>query len=116
MRFTSILSRLIEESDLPSETDVRACLGVDLDSLIVSDAKLQDLRDEFSSHLDRLAEPAAFEEHLGSVRSFMLVVVEEILAAKGMREEVTYHLSVGCPLSCCVSSLLLCVRPCCAIE
>ena len=93
----AILIKLIDDDDLPSVTEVRACLKVDVDSLTVSDAKLLAMRDEFGSHLDQFAESAVFDEHLAMVQSFMFVVVEEILAASGMKEEVTYHLCVGCP-------------------
>ena len=93
----SILSRLCDESELPAVTDVRACLGVDLDNLVVSEVKLGALREEFIVHLDCFAESDAFEEHLAIVRSFLLVLVEEILKARGMKEAVTFHLSVCCP-------------------
>ena len=55
------------------------------------------LRDEFLVHLDDFEEPAAFEEHVAVVRSFLLVIVEEILRCHGMREAVTFHLSLCCP-------------------
>ena len=93
----AILIKLVDDDDLPSVTEVRACLEVDVDSLTVSGAKLRAMRDEFGSYLDQFAEAAVFDEHLAMVRSFMFVVVEEILAASGMKEEVTYHRSVGCP-------------------
>ena len=93
----SILSRLYDESELPAVTDVRACLGVDLDSLVVSEAKLGALREEFLVHLDCFAEPDAFEEHLAMMRSFLLVLVEEIMRTRGMKEAVTFHLNVCCP-------------------
>ena len=48
-------------------------------------------------HLDCFAEPEAFEEHLAMVRSFLLVLVEEIMKTRGMKEAVTFHLSVCCP-------------------
>ena len=89
----TILCRLVDESDLPCVFDVRASLEVDMGSLIVPEA----LRDEFSGHLDDFEEIAEFEEQLSMVKQFMLEVVEEILSLKGMKEEVTYHLSVCCP-------------------
>ena len=93
----SILSRLCDKNELPAVTNVRACLGVDLDCLVVSDVKLGALREEFIVHLDCVAESDAFEEHVAMVRSFLLVLVEEILKARGMKEAVTFHLSVCCP-------------------
>ena len=73
---------------MPTVTEMRACLEVDVDSLTLSGAKLRVMRDEFGSHLDQFAESAVFDEHLAMVQSFMFVVVEEILAASGMKEEV----------------------------
>ena len=93
----AILVKLIDDDDLPSVTEVRACLEVDVDNLTVSDAKLRTMRDEFGPYLGQVAEAAVIDEHLAMVQSFMFVVVEDILAASGMKEEVTYHLSVGCP-------------------
>ena len=93
----SILSRLCDESELPAVPNIRACLGVDLDSLVVTEAKLGALREEFLVHLDCFAEPDAFEEHVAMVRSFLLVLLEEILKVRGMKEAVTFHLSVCCP-------------------
>ena len=93
----AILVKLVDDDELPSVTEVRACLGVDVDRLTVSDAKLRAMRDEFGCYLGQIGEAAVIDEHLAMVQSFMFVVVEEILAASGMKEEVTYHLSVGCP-------------------
>ena len=92
-----ILCRLVDESDLPCVFDVRASLEVDVGSLIVPEVKIQALRDEFSCHLDDFEELAEFEEQLSMVKQFMFVVVEEVLSLNGMKEEVTYHLSVCCP-------------------
>ena len=93
----SILLRLFDEDELPAVTDVRACLGVDVDSLVVSEAKLGALREEFLVHQDDFAEPDAFEEHVAMGRSFLLLLMKEILRCHGMREAVTFHLSLCCP-------------------
>ena len=93
----SILSRLCDENELLAVTNVRVCLGVDLDSLVLSEGKLGALREEFLVHLDYFAEPDAFEEHVVMVRSFLLVLMEEVLKARGMKESVTFHISVCCP-------------------
>ena len=93
----SILLRLLDDDELPAETNTRACLGVDVDSLVVSETKMGALREEFLVHLGDFAEPNAFDEHVAMVRSFFLVLVEKILSCHGMREAVTFHLSLCCP-------------------
>ena len=89
--------RLFDDDELPAETNVRACLGVDVDSLVVSETKMAALREEFLVHLVDFAETNAFDEHVAMVRSFFLVLVEDILSCHGVREAVTYHLSLCCP-------------------
>ena len=99
----TILSYVVEESDLPAVLDVRACLFIDLNGLVVSDAKLNSLREEFAAHLDCFERPDVFEGDVILVKDFMLMVVEEFLSVRGVKEEVTFHLSVCCPallLSC----------------
>ena len=93
----TVLLKLVDEDDLPSVTEVRACLELDVDQLCVSGPKLRAMRDEFGAHLGQFVEASAFDDHLASVQCFMFVVVEEMLAVTGVREEVTFHLSVGCP-------------------
>ena len=93
----SILLRLFDDEDLPAETNVRAFLGLDVDSLVVSEAKQAALREEFLVHLCDFEGPNAFDEHVAMVRSFLLVLVEAILNCHGMKEAVTFHLSLCCP-------------------
>ena len=93
----SILLRLFDDDELPAETNVRACLGVDVDSLVVSETKMAALRAEFLVHLGDFAETNAFDDHVAMVKSFFLVLVEDVLSCHGMREAVTYHLSLCCP-------------------
>ena len=93
----SILCNLVDEDSLPSVFDVRSSLEVDVGSLVLSDEKLQVLRGEFSVHLADFDDAAVFDEQVSMVRQFLLLVVEEVLALPGIREEVTYHLSVCCP-------------------
>ena len=90
----AVLLKLVDEGDLPSVTEVRACLELDVDQLRVSGPKLRAMRDEFGAHLGQFAEASTFDDHLASVQSFMF---EEMLSVNGVREEVTFHLSVGCP-------------------
>ena len=97
----AILVKLIDDDDLPSVTEVRACLEVDVDNLTVSHAKLRIMRDEFGPYLGQVAEAAVIDEHLAMVQSFMFVVVEDILAAPGMKEEVREEdISFECGLPC----------------
>ena len=93
----SILSYLVEESELPGVVDVRASLCIDLDELVVSETKLNALREEFVTHMDCFECPAMFEENVALVKDFMLMVVTEILGVRGMKEDVTFHMSVCCP-------------------
>ena len=93
----SILLRLFDDDELPAETNVRACRGVDVDSLVVSETKMAALCEKFLAHLGDFAETNAFDVQVAMVRSFFLVLVEDILSCHGMREAVTYHLSLCCP-------------------
>ena len=93
----SILSYLVEESELPDVVDVRASLCIDLDGLVVSETKLKALREEFVTHMDCFECPDLFEENVALVKDFMLMVVAEILGARGIKEDVTFHMSVCCP-------------------
>ena len=93
----AILSYLVEESELPVVVDVRASLCLELDGLVVSDAKMTVLREKFISHMNCFESPAVFEENVVLVKDFMMMVVGEVLCARGMKEEVTFHMSVCCP-------------------
>ena len=83
----TILSYLVEESELP---------GV-VDELVVSETKLNALREEFVAHMDCFECPDMFEENVALVKDFMLMVVAEFLGVRGMEEDVTFHMSVCCP-------------------
>ena len=93
----AVLLKLVDGDDLPSVTEVRACLELDVDQLRASGPKLRAMRDEIGAHLEQFVDASAFCDQLASVQSFMFVMVEEMLAVTGVREEVTFHLSVGCP-------------------
>ena len=93
----SILWYLVEESELPDVVDVRASVCIDLDGLVVSETKLSALREEFVTHMECFECPGMFEENVALVKDFMLMVVVEILGARGMKEDVTFHMSVCCP-------------------
>ena len=93
----SILSRVCDENELPAVTDVRACLEVEVASLVVSEVKLGALQDEFIVHSSCFDSPDVFEADVATVRSFFLVLVEEVLQIRGMKESVSFHLSVCCP-------------------
>ena len=93
----AILLYFVEESELPDVVDVRASLSIDLDGLVVSETKLNALREKFVTHMDCFECPDMFEENVALVKDFMLMVVAEILSARGMKEDVTFHMSVCCP-------------------
>ena len=93
----AVLVRLFNDDDLPALTNLRACLSVHVNSLVVSEVKLAALREELLVHMDDFAEPAAFDEHVAMVRNFLLVLVEEVLRCHGMKEAVTFNLSLCCP-------------------
>ena len=70
---------------------------MDADGLVVSAEKVVALRELFGDHVDRFTEPAVFDEHFMQVRNFLLMMAAEVLNGSGMREEMTFHLSVCCP-------------------
>ena len=63
----AVLLKLVDEGELPSVTEVRACLELDVDQLRVSGPKLRAMRDEFGAHLGQFAEASTFDDHLASV-------------------------------------------------
>ena len=93
----AILLYLVEESELLDVVDVRASLCIDLGGLVVSETKLNALREEFVTHGECFECPDRFEENVALVKDFMLMVVAEILGARGMKEDVIFHMSVCCP-------------------
>ena len=93
----SLLSTLVDEADLPAVLDVRACLTVDVSGLVVSVEKVEALRGRFIAYTDCFTDPAVFDEQFLQIRNFILIAVEEILNSSGLREEMTFHLSVCCP-------------------
>ena len=93
----SLLSTLVDEANLPAVLDVRACLTVDVSGLVVSVEKVEALRGSFIAYADCFTDPAVFDEQFLQIRNFILVAVEEILNSSGLREEMTFHLSVCCP-------------------
>ena len=88
----------MDDADLPSVFDVRACLSMDVDGLVVSAEKVDALRELFVDYVDCFTEPAVFDEHFMQVRNFLLMVAAEVLNGSGMKEEMTFHLSVCCPV------------------
>ena len=92
-----LLTILVEDVDLPSIYNVRACLNVDVASLVVSPMKVEALRGQFRQYEECFTDPAVFVNHFLQVQNFLLEVVAEVLLVDGMREEVTFHLSVCCP-------------------
>ena len=92
-----LLSSLVDDADLPSVFDVRACLSMDVDGLVVSAEKVKTLRELFGDLADCFTEPTVFDEHFMQVRNFLLMVAAEVLNDSGMKEEMTFHLSVCCP-------------------
>ena len=87
----------MDETALPSVYDVRACLSIDVGGLVVSPEKEDVLRRLFSQYEECFAEPSVFSDHFIQVQNFLLTVVAELLSVDGMREEMTFHLSVCCP-------------------
>ena len=92
-----LLSTLVDDADLPSVYDVRACLSIDVDGLVVSLEKVDALREMFSQYEVCSAEPVVFNNLSMQLQNFLSGVVAEVLSASGMREELTFHLSVCCP-------------------
>ena len=87
----------MDETALPSVYDVRACLSIDVGGLVMSPEKVDVLRRLFSQYEECFAEPSVFNDHFIQVQNFLLTVVAELLRVDGMREEMTFHLSVCCP-------------------
>ena len=92
-----LLTTLVDDADLPSVFDVRACLSIDVNGLVISAEKVDALRELFRGYVDSFTEPAVFDEHFMQVRNFLLMVVAEVLNAGGVKEEMTFHLSVCFP-------------------
>ena len=93
----ALLVHFVDEANLPPVTDVRACLGIAVSELELSEAKLDLLRGNFSVHFEDYKSPAQYEENLVLVQKFLLTVVEEVLTVKGLKEEVTFYLGICCP-------------------
>ena len=92
-----LLANLVDETALPSVYDVRACLSIDVGGLVVSPEKVDVLRRLLSQYEECFAEPSVFNDHFIQVQNFLLTVVAELLSVDGMREEMTFNLSVCCP-------------------
>ena len=94
----ALLVYVVDESVLPPVTDVRAFLSLVVSGLELSGPKLEWLRGRFAVHSDDYANLAQFEEDLVRVQNFLLAVVDEVLNVKGLKDEVTFHLSICCPV------------------
>ena len=94
----ALLVHVVDESNLPPVTNLRACLGIVVSGLELSGTKLELLRGEFAVYSDDYENPAQFEENFVLVQNFLLTVVDEVLAVKGLKEEVTFYLSICCPV------------------
>ena len=88
---------VVDEATLPLVTNVRACLGITVSDLELSEAKMELLRGVLSVHSEYYANSAQYEEDLVLVQKFLLTVVEEVLTVKGLKEEVTFYLGICCP-------------------
>ena len=88
---------VVDEANLPPVTNVRACLGITVSDLELSEAKMELLRGVLSVHSEYYANSAQYEEDLVLVQKFLLTVVEEVLTVKGLKEEVTFYLGICCP-------------------
>ena len=93
----ALLAHFVDEANLSPVTDVRACLGIAVSELELSEAKLELLRGNFSVHFEDYESPAQYEENLVLVQKFLLTVVEEVLTVKGLKEDVTFYLGFCCP-------------------
>ena len=94
----ALLVHVVDESNLPPVTNLRACLGIVVSGLELSGTKLELLRGGFAVYSDDYENPAQFEENFVLVQIFLLTVVDEVLAVKGLKEEVTFYLSICCPV------------------
>ena len=56
------------------------------------------LRGRFAVHFDDYENASQFEECLVQVQNFLLAVVDEVLRVKGLKDEVTFYLSICCPI------------------
>ena len=92
----ALLFHVVDESNLPPVTNVRACLGIVVSGLELSGTKLELLRGRFAVHSSDYEGPARFEENFVLVQNFLLTVVDEVLAVKGLK--VTFYLSICCPV------------------
>ena len=93
----ALLVHVVDEATLPPVTNVRACLGITVSDLELSEAKMELLRGVLSVHSEYYANSAQYEEDLVLVQKFLLTVVEEVLTVKGLKEEVTFYLGICCP-------------------
>ena len=65
-----------------------------MSGLELSGTKLELLRGRFAVHSGDYENLAQFEENFVLVQNFLLTVVDEVLAVKGLKEEVTFYLSI----------------------
>ena len=93
----ALLVHVVDEANLPPVTNVRACLGITVSDLELSEAKMELLRGVLSVHSEYYANSTQYEEDLVLVQKFLLTVVEEVLTVKGLKEEVTFYLGICCP-------------------
>ena len=94
----ALLVYVVDESILPPVTDLRAFLGMVVSGLELSGSKLELLRGRFAVHFDDYENASQFEECLVQVQNFLLAVVDEVLRVKGLKDEVTFYLSICCPI------------------
>ena len=94
----ALLVYVVDESILPPVTDLRAFLGMVVSGLELSGAKLELLRGRFAVHFDDYENVSQFEECLVQVQNFLLAVADEVLRVKGLKDEVTFYLSICCPV------------------